>query len=120
MECGEEKITPLTKLPYCHYLNEVGRLIELADLFECSVDFLLCRTDVRDPVKASEDVPESGTGWQIGNPVAYGTYAAYVKIDGVSEPMLRKLMWDGDEWMLFGDRLSDGVTVLYWSELPAL
>lgn len=120
LEFGEEKITPLTKLPYCHYLNEVGRLIELADLFECSVDFLLCRTDVREPAKAAENVPDSGTGWQTGNPVAYGTYAAYVEIDGAGEPKLYKLLWDGDEWMLFGDKLSDGVTVLYWSELPAL
>lgn len=120
LECGEEKITPITKLPYCHYLNEVNRLIELADLLRCSVDFLLCRTDARETAKTTQNAPDSGTAWQTGNPVAYGTYAAYVEIDGAGEPKLYKLLWDGDEWLLFGDKLGQGVTVFYWSELPAL
>lgn len=118
LECGEEKISTVTKLPYCHYLNDVGRLIELADLLECSVDFLLCRTDVRETAQDPGNVPDSGTGWQTGNPVDFGHYAAYVSIEGVAEPRLQKLMWDGEEWFMFGNRLEDHVRVLRWIDLP--
>ena len=118
LERGEGKITPITKLPYCHYLNEVGGLIALADLFECSVDFLLCRTDTRELAKAAKNVPTMGTGWQSGTPEAYGFYAAYVAIDGVNDPMLRKLLWDGEEWFLYGERVEAPSRVLRWIDLP--
>ena len=48
----------------------------------------------------------------------FGHYAAYVSIEGVSEPMLRKLMWDGDEWMMFGEAIGDSCRVLRWIDLP--
>lgn len=118
LECGEEKIATTTNLPYCHYLNEVGRLIALADLLECSVDFLLCRTDVRETAKAAENASYSGTGWQTGKPVDYGYYVACVKIEGANEPLLKKLLWDGEEWFLFGDSLGSSVRVLRWIDFP--
>lgn len=50
LECGEAKITPATKLPfgYSCSLSEVTRIIALADLFGCTLDYLLCRTDVKE------------------------------------------------------------------------
>lgn len=121
LERGEVTLSAGTKLPLGNiYRYEADRLIRLADLLGCSLDYLFCRTDVRETATAQEAVPNSGTGWQAGSPVAYGTYAAYVRIKGVGDPMLRKLLWDGEEWFLFGDKLNEDVTVLYWSELPAL
>ena len=63
LECGEAKINPNMKLPfgYSCYLPEIQRLIALADLFDCSLDWLLCRTDVRE--MATEAVSEQGTIW---------------------------------------------------------
>ena len=59
------KITTGTKLPYNYncYLPEIDRLIAVADLFGCSLDYLFCRTDVREVAQKSlaEKVPESGT-----------------------------------------------------------
>jgi hypothetical protein len=32
--------------------------------------------------------------------------------------MLRELLWTGDEWLLFGEKISDDVTVCSWIEPP--
>ena len=191
LECGEAKINPNTKLPYGYscYLPEINRIIALADLFGCSIDWLFCRTDVKD--MATEGVSESGaenaepqfihgvwypatveppvgvelvlidsggyadtgkyngcgeytmdfgdpvtlwtlmpqekdaaktppavTGWQTGTPRAYGTYVTYIRLTGVGQPLLRELLWDGEEWFMFGQKISEDVTVQCWMERP--
>ena len=65
LECGEGKISPQTKLPfgYSCYLPEIKRLIDLADLFGCSLDWLLCRTDVKEMARQEQPVPTVGTMW---------------------------------------------------------
>ena len=64
-ENGTAKITPGTKLPYNYncYLPEIDRLIAIADLFDCSLDYLFCRTDVREVAQEvpAERVSEPGT-----------------------------------------------------------
>ena len=192
LECGETKIKPETKLPYgysCSY-SEISRLIALADLFGCSLDYLLCRTDAKeiapvhsatepdieetspeyisgawypvsveppfgvplvlidsggyadtgkykgsgeftmdygDPVTLwslyphDEDVSASSPtvpGWHSGVPGLSGTYAAYVRIGGLSKPMLRELHWNGEWWSMHKERISDDVRVEYWAERP--
>lgn len=191
LECGKAKITADTMLPfgYASYLSEITKLTALADLFDCSLDWLLCRTDVKE--MATETVPESDreekepafimgawypatveppvgvsligidsmgyadtckykgcgeytmdygdpvvlwtlrpeekdakqtapavSGWRSGDPEAYGTYAAYVKVTGVANPMLRELQWTGDEWLMFGQKISEDVTVQCWADRP--
>lgn len=61
LECGEAKVSPDTKLPYNYncYLSDVTRLITLADLFGCSVDYLLCRTDIKEMAQTGSAVPDS-------------------------------------------------------------
>ena len=191
LECGEAKYEPTTKLPYGYSVNltEVKRIIDLADLFGVSLDYLLCRTDVKD--MATEGVSESGAenadpqfihgvwypatveppvgvelvlidsggyadtgkykgcgeytmdfgdpvtlwtlmpqekdaaaapstvaGWCTGHPDACGTYAAYLKVAGAANPMLRELMWTGDEWLMFGQKIREDVTVQCWADRP--
>lgn len=191
LECGEAKVTPDTRLPYWIARYDVEKLLAVADLLECSLDWLLCRTDVKE--MATETVPESDrdenepafimgawypatveppvgisligidsmgyadtckykgcgeytmdygdpvvlwtlmpeekdakqtapavSGWQSGTPEAYGTYAAYVKVTGAANPMLRELLWDGQEWFLFGQKISEDVTVQCWTDRPEL
>ena len=60
------------------------------------------------------------TGWRSGTPEAYGTYAAYVQVTGAANPMLRELLWDGDEWLMFGQKISEDVTVQCWADRPEL
>ena len=188
LECGETKITAQTKLPfgYTCYLSDIQKLIALADLFECSLDWLLCRTDIKEMASesysdtASKSLPMSAgwytadvepafgsevivvtamgyvdngkyvgsgvysgliddqdpvslwtympkdagivspapSGWRTGSPEAYGTYAAYVQVTGAANPMLRELLWTGEEWLMFGQKISDDVTVKCWAERP--
>lgn len=57
------KIDRNTCLPYGSVLrNEVENLIKLADLFGCSLDYLLCRTDDPDS-KPAENVSKPDTIW---------------------------------------------------------
>ena len=58
------------------------------------------------------------TGWQDGTPQAYGTYVAYVQIAGGATLLLRELLWDGEEWFMFGEKISEDVTVRCWMERP--
>ena len=189
LECGEAKIETTTNLPfgYNSHLSDVAKLTALADLLDCSIDWLFCRTDVKE--MATEAVSKSGTdepdslpvawypasveppvgvnlilmdsmgyvdtgkykgcgeytmdygdpvvlwtlepkekdvaqtappvaGWQSGTPEAYGTYAAYVKVAGAANPMLRELLWDGEEWLMFGEKINPDVTVQCWADRP--
>lgn len=131
LECGEKKVTPQTKLPYNYscYLSDVERLISLADLLGCSIDYLLCRTDIREMAQEVSVVSDSGTGesnissceqsfWCTGNPESYGTYVAYVQLPGASKKMLRELLWTGDEWLLFGEKIDDDAIVCSWITQP--
>lgn len=119
LECGEAKVTPDTRLPFWVARYDVERLTALADFLGCSLDWLLCRTDVRE-MAAGEAVSGQGTGWRSGDPEAYGTYAAYVKVTGAANPMLRELLWTGDEWLMFGQKISEDVTVQCWADRPEL
>lgn len=68
---------------------------------------------------AAVSAPASA-GWKSGVPEAYGTYAAYVKVSGAANPMLRELLWTGDEWLMFGQKISEDVTVQCWADRPEL
>ena len=57
--------------------------------------------------------------WHTGTPDAPGTYAAYVRIDGVGKPILWELHWDGIFWTLRGEQIDAGVQVECWMPKPA-
>jgi len=60
------------------------------------------------------------SGWHTGTPEAYGTYVAYILLPGCAAPMLRELLWDGENWFLFGEKISDEVAVQCWSDRPEI
>lgn len=86
LESGYAKITTTTKLPfnYSCYLSDIRRLIAIADLFGCSLDYLLCRTDEPEPKK--KDVPSSGTIWHpISEEPPVGVDLIWVDARGYSD-----------------------------------
>lgn len=115
LECGEAKVTPDTLLPYWITRHNVEMLLTMADLLGCSLDYLLCRTDVKE--LTSKAVSEPGAIWRTGTPEVYGTYVAYVQVAG-SKKMLRELLWTGDEWLMFGSRIAEAATVWCWTNQP--
>lgn len=117
LENGTAKLSTNTTLPfgYSFYASDVKALVAVANLLNVSTDYLLGRSD-----DAAQVVPESGIGsiWNTGAPQAYGTYVAYVQLPGAAKKMLRELVWTGDEWLLFGNKIDDGATVVLWADQP--
>lgn len=70
--------------------------------------------------KDAAAVAPTVSDWRSGTPEAYGTYAAYVKVSGAANPMLRELLWTGGEWLMFGQKISEDVTVQCWAERPEI
>lgn len=75
-ENGSAKYTAVMPLPLPIYRVDVERLVRLADELDCTVDYLLCRTDELAP--AGEAVPT----WRTGIPETSGLYAAKFECDG--------------------------------------
>jgi hypothetical protein len=79
MEGLAAKFTPETTLPYGYsfHLSDAKKLIAVADLLGCSLDYLFCRTDVREMAQDApkEKVPEAGTT----QPISTGWYPATVR-----------------------------------------
>lgn len=112
LEDGTAKLNTNTTLPfgYGFYASDVKALVAVADLLQVSTDYLLGREE--------KAVPAVGTSWRTGNPEAYGTYVAYVEIAGSDKKALRELLWDGEEWYLFGNPIDENVTVCSWIDRP--
>lgn len=117
-ERGVGKFVEGTDLPFGYSVraSHLVTICDVADALKCSVDYLLGRTDVM--AVATETVSGSDSIWRSGTPEGYGTYAAYMKVSGVANPMLRELLWDGEEWFLFGNKVDENVTVLCWTDRP--
>ena len=110
-----------TSLPYGHGIlrSEISALITIADLFGCTLDQLLGRTDI--DAAEPEDVPNSGTGWQTGEPVNLGDYVVILGksyFDHDHRPAI--FTWTGLRWEESGigyDEEIDG-PILAWFPMP--
>ena len=92
-EDGYAKITVGTTLPYSYNcaLSDVERLVALADLFGCSLDFMLCRTDVPQMSTRSE------LTCQKTDPEEPGQYILILD-QGSGSRTYEKWTWDGCVW----------------------
>lgn len=109
-----------TDVPYgYHYhLFYIKALCAMADLFGCSVDFLLCRTDDPEPSTSAVGAV-APAAWNTGNPVSIGKYVALVSCGESANLHPYKLTWDGSEWLHSGRSLAEtGVNVICWIGMP--
>ena len=86
LECGEGKITTNTKLPFGWgmYASDVEYIVQVANMFGCSTDFLLGLTDELKPSgKGKAAAPPPPLQWQTGTPKENGLYAARFDCGGV-------------------------------------
>ena len=123
LEVGRGKITTQTKLPYGYSCNlsDVRRIISMADLFGCSIDYMLCRTDYPELVKETlpEKVSDFDTGWKIGTPDHIGRYVVIVKFAKNKEGTPQKLDWSGEDWTIFGESVGiEASQILGWIPMP--
>ena len=126
-ERGNDKIDVNTTLPYGYscYLNEVKRIIDIADLFGCSLDYLLCRTDEpKSAVGAAASAPAEGwipLQWLSGKekPVKEGQLAvAGFMVPGMDAPMRSIVCWNGTGWVFPAGDCSIDAECVGWFPLP--
>ena len=112
LENGTAKIDVYTGLPfgYSFPASYGQRLCRVADVLNCSIDYLLGR---------SEDLRPTG-GWQQGNPWNLGQYAVMIRWSKGSRITVEKMEWDGEHWRQFGDEIEifEDSEVFGWMELP--
>lgn len=112
MEDGTGKFTADTKLPFGYYFSagEAQKLVAVADLLNCSIDYLLGR---------SEELRPAG-GWQTGNPRNLGQYAVMIRWSKGCKVSVEKMEWDGEHWRQFDNvvEIFDDSEIFGWMELP--
>lgn len=115
LESGE--IAQNDRLPGNLWVDDARRLIAVADLLGCSIDYLLGRTDEVTPAK---NVPNWGTGWRTGEPDEPGVYAcSYCElIPPYHDQLLMDWYWDGTQWLGSDGVVIRGAQVLHWIPLP--
>lgn len=117
LENAHCKITPQTTLPYGYnsYLADARKLIAVADLLGCSLDYLFCRTD-----KPAPEIPQETADaprWNSGEPEQNGHYYVSFDCDGLD---LEDDLWFDPElgWYEPGRGKFDLGEVNGWIRLP--
>lgn len=114
-------VKPSTSLPYGYFSFDAYRpLIKTADLFGCSVDFLLGRTEdltpAPQPTKAEPlELSDGAVTWQPGSPLFSGDVTAILQNGGVIQT--RSCWYDAIAQAFYfrrGGQQIDGVTCLGW------
>lgn len=109
-----------SSLPYGSGISrhEIQTLITIADLFGCTLDQLLGRTDI--DVTEPDDAPSSGTGWQTGKPINLGAYVVILGENRFSGIRAAIYQWTGERWEENGIGHADDIdgTILGWVPMP--
>ena len=131
MERGEGDYSPNSTISfgYTVHASDMMRVVAVADALQCSVDYLLGRTDRMDLVSesdtaspADENVSNSGTRWQTGNPKETGKYILLVRYATNAPTILERWDWDERHGWVDDSALLDEdiVTVVGWIPMPEL
>lgn len=125
-DCTAKFNVNTTEAPYGfqYDLRYIKTLCTLADMFRCSVDYLLCRTDVPEMATAEQKplaaVSESDTGWQTGNPPAPGDYILLLRYDKYTPAIVERWTWDGGLWWNDASVFNSDVDgeIVGWIKMP--
>lgn len=128
-ESGAEKLTPETELPFGYnvHLSDVDRYVAAADALDCSVDYLMLRTDEPRMADAVAPVPRPVSGqvalaaWMPGGttPAEPCDVVAEFDLSGDGELTSRSLCrWDGEAFRFGKSKDKIEVRVVRWLALP--
>lgn len=128
-ECGHEKLTPETELPFGYnvHLSDINRWLAAADALGCSVDYLMTRTN--EPRMADELAagPRACTGqtsfaaWKPGGttPAAPCDAVADFKLGSDDGRVIRMTCrWDGKAFLFKKGKEPINSDVVRWLALP--
>lgn len=104
MESGEGDYSPNSTVCFGYNLRaaDVMHIVAVADVLQCSVDYLLGRTEDRQshlsmPVEENP-VSYPGTAWNTGSPSKIGKYLVRISFGKYFDDKYEMLMWNGCEW----------------------
>lgn len=126
MEAGEGDYGPYSTISFGYNLHasDVMHIVAVADVLQCSVDYLLGRTDDRQSHLSNvlpEPVPDQSTTWQTGEPKEVGAYILLMRYDRYSDTRAEIYNWDGEKWLDGYDepysKTVDG-EILIWVKAP--
>lgn len=114
MESGEGSYSPYSTVSFGNSIHaqDLMRIVSVADALQCSVDYLLGRTE-------SAEVPKTDTRWKNGEPEKLGRYLLAIKPHGCSV-QYEVWSWDGINWKDFTGYLDPEIDgeLLAWTTLP--
>lgn len=108
-----QKIQLTDRMPGGIWPDDAQKLIAVADLLGCSIDYLLGRDEKAPETRECVNID---TGWKRGEPAENGEYIALVSFGGKPSP--HRIQWKDGQWWSKGTCL-DGVGAVYaWIEEP--
>lgn len=126
MEKGKGTYSPITPVSFGYSItaNDMMKVVAVADALQCSVDYLLGRTEDRQShlSNAVEPVSNLGTAWNLDNPEKSGDYLLILKDPYSSTLNYEHWNWNGTVWEHAGGHGRhypdiDG-EILGWMPLP--
>jgi len=123
-ECLEAKFKTDTNLPYGYscYLSDVKKFVAVADLLGCSLDYLLCRTDIPQMATAAPTLPEGQlvfAGWMPGGTTPAEPCDVVVKFDLGNEKLHSMLCrWNGEAFLFKAGGEKVNMEPVKWMALP--
>lgn len=117
LECLEAKFNAYTPLPYGYgyALSEAQKLVAIADLLHCSLDYLFCRTD--DPRGGGQT---AAPAWRSGEDAPEPGQEAVAKflVNGMERTLRMIAEWDGVQWRFPGHGAVIDAECIAWLPLP--
>lgn len=115
-ENGTANLDVNANLPYGYNikLSDVEKLTGIADLFGCTVDYLLCRTDS----------PNGGQGTTVPSSWISGKNAPVEPVDAVAKFKVGKIVttsvvrWNGSSWIFRNTKATVDAECVGWYPLP--
>lgn len=103
MEAGEGDYSPNSTVCFGYNLRacDVMHIVAVADALQCSIDYLLGRTDDQESHLSNplpqNSVSDSGTFWKTDDPEKPGEYILMLQSGGCN-PQYENWKWDGEVW----------------------
>lgn len=118
-EQGTAKITANTDLPYGYSVSvsTVKYLLTAADMFGCSLDYLLCRTE-SPGASAAQSSETALLKWTMGTPPESGDYVAIFDLNGDPYRQIAYYNSVTNTWHFPTSNASIQAPVICWFKLP--
>lgn len=120
LEGGQIKVDSNTPFgPYGAYLNDAKKLLRLAKFLDCSVDYLLCRTNEPNPEQVKMEVPAGKLRWRTDDPPEGARVLGKFDVGEGLRPTLSVVYFhDGLYWLDKNWSLDYDLPLLGWSPIP--